>query len=70
MMAFGGSQRKEFMKNLERTGQDLRETLLRSPNIEKTMRNAMKNFEILRTNDKRKVELKMEIIENKLGEGM
>ena len=22
MMAFGGSQRKEFMKNLERTGQD------------------------------------------------
>ena len=33
-------------------------------------RNAMKNFEILRTNDKRKVELKMEIMENKLGEGM
>ena len=33
-------------------------------------RNAMKNFEILRTNDKRKVEIKMEIIENKLGEGM
>ena len=33
MMAFEGSQRKEFMKkNLEGTGQDLRETLLRSPN--------------------------------------
>ena len=33
-------------------------------------RNAMKNFEILRTNDKRKVEIKMKIIENNLGEGM
>ena len=34
MMAFGGSQSEEFMKNLERTGQDLRETLLRSSNVE------------------------------------
>ena len=58
MMAFGGSQRKEFMKCsgwhkrvphnqndnedgmklepriIKRTGQNLRETLLRSPNVE------------------------------------
>ena len=34
MMAFGGSQWEEFMKNLERTGQDLRETLLQCSNVE------------------------------------
>ena len=54
----------------KRTGQGLRETLLRSPNAENEDENGMKNFEILRTNDKRKVELTMEIIENKLGESM
>ena len=33
MMAFGGTQRKRIHENLEKMGQDLRETLLRSPNV-------------------------------------
>ena len=43
-MAFGGSQWKEFMKNLERTGQDLRETLLRSPNVENDNENHLEEL--------------------------
>ena len=55
---------------LKETGQDLREHFSGLQMLRVKMRNAMKNFEILRTNDKRKVELKMEIIGNNLGEGM
>ena len=54
----------------KRTGQDLRETLLRSPNVESEDENAMKNCWALRDEELKRLKQRWKEFENGPGEGM